>query len=105
MLGVYTIVDAHSFLLGAVSIALLAGFVARQATAAKPLLPLRMLRSRNVSGANATQLLMVAGLLGIFFLAVLYLQRVLGYSAIQTGVAFLPSPCRSARCRSASRPA
>src|SRR3954468_7441814 len=90
MLGVYTIVDAHSLLLGALAAALLAGFVARQATAERPLLALRVFRSRDVSGANAVQLLMVAGLLGMFFLAVLYLQRVLGFSAIQTGVAFLP---------------
>ena len=90
MLGVYTIVDAHSILLGALSVALMAAFVVRQATAARPLLPLRVLRSRNVVGANAVQLLMVAGMLGMFFLAVLYLQRVLGYDAIQTGTAFLP---------------
>jgi EmrB/QacA subfamily drug resistance transporter len=90
MLGVYTIVDAHSVALGGVAAVLLAGFVARQATAARPLLALRLLRSRNVAGANAVQLLMVAGLLGMFFLAVLYLQRVLGFSAVQTGVAFLP---------------
>ena len=90
MLGVYTIVDAHSFALGALSVALLGAFVVRQATAERPLLPLRILRSRNVSGANAVQLLMVSGLLGMFFLAVLYLQRVLGYDAIETGTAFLP---------------
>jgi EmrB/QacA subfamily drug resistance transporter len=90
MLGVYTIVDAHSFALGAISILLLAAFVARQATAARPLLDLRVLRSRNVVGANVVQMLMVAGLLGVFFLAVLYLQRVLGYGAVATGAAFLP---------------
>src|SRR4051794_12814800 len=90
MLGVYTIVDAHSFWLGALSVALLVAFVARQATAERPLLPLRVFRSRAVTGANAVQLLMVSGLLGMFFLAVLYLQRVLGYSAIETGTAFLP---------------
>jgi EmrB/QacA subfamily drug resistance transporter len=90
MLGVYTIVDAHSWLLGAVSAVLLAAFVARQATAANPLLPLRIFRSRNVTGANLVQMLMVAGLLGMFFLAVLYLQRVLGFDALETGVAFLP---------------
>ncbi len=90
MLGVYTIVDAHSWALGALAALLLVAFVVRQATAARPLLPLRILRSRNVAGANAVQLLMVAGLLGMFFLAVLYLQRVLGYDAVETGAAFLP---------------
>jgi MFS family permease len=43
-----------------------------------------------VSGANVIQMLMVAGLFGMFFLSVLYLQRVLGYDAIETGLAFLP---------------
>src|SRR6185295_7338521 len=70
--------------------ALLAAFVWREATAATPLLPLRILRSRNVAGANLVQALLVSGALGMFFLAVLYLQRVLGYDAIETGVAFLP---------------
>jgi EmrB/QacA subfamily drug resistance transporter len=98
MLGVYTIVEtvrygwasAHTLGLGAVAAVLLAGFVARQATAARPLLPLRLFRSRAVSGANAVQALMVAGLLGMFFLAVLYLRQVLGYDALRTGLAFLP---------------
>ncbi|MQA27987.1 MAG: MFS transporter, partial [Micromonosporaceae bacterium] len=98
MLGVYTIVkaadhgwaSAHTLGLGAVSIALFTGFVARQATAAKPLLPLRLLRSRNVSGANLIQILMVAGMFGMFFLGALYLQRVLGYDAVQIGMSYLP---------------
>ena len=90
MLGVYTIVDAHSVALGVLAAALLAAFVVRQATAALPLLPLRVLRSRNVVGANVAQMLMVGGMLGVFFLAVLYLQSVLGYDALATGTAFLP---------------
>jgi EmrB/QacA subfamily drug resistance transporter len=98
MLGVYTIVEAidygwaslHTLGLGAVSVVLLAGFVARQVVAANPLLPLRIFRSRNVSGANAIQLLMVAGMFGMFFSGVLFMQRVLGYDAIEAGFAFLP---------------
>src|SRR3954462_11814621 len=90
MLGVYTIVDAHSVALGALAAVLLAAFVARQATAERPLLQLRIFRNRNVVGANLVQILMVSGLLGMFFLAVLYLQRVLGFNAVQTGTAFLP---------------
>ena len=69
---------------------LLAAFVARQATAAKPLLPLRLFSSRNVTGANIIQFLMVAGLFGMFFSGVLFMQRVLGYDAVETGFAFLP---------------
>jgi len=98
MLGVYTIVkaadygwgDVHTLGFGALSVLLLAGFVRREATAGTPLMPLRIFRFRNVTGANLVQILTVAGLFGMFFLGVLYLQRVLGYDAIETGVAFLP---------------
>jgi len=98
MLGVYTIVQtaeygwgsAYTLGFGAVATVLLAGFVARQATAANPLLPLRMFRSRNISGANLIQFLMVAGMLGFFFLSTLYLRRVLGLHPLAIGLAFLP---------------
>jgi EmrB/QacA subfamily drug resistance transporter len=98
MLGVYTIVaaadhgwgSAHTLGFGALAVALLAGFVARQATARTPLLPLAIFRSRNVTGANLVQMLMIAGLFGMFFLGVLYMQRVLGFDAIEIGLAFLP---------------
>jgi EmrB/QacA subfamily drug resistance transporter len=99
MLGVYTIVKpaaedgwgaALTLGLSAGSLALLVGFIAREATAANPLMPLRIFRSRNVAGANLIQALTVAGLFGMFFLGVLYLQRVLGYDALKTGLAFLP---------------
>jgi EmrB/QacA subfamily drug resistance transporter len=98
MLLVYTIVKVpehgwgslHTFGLGAVALAGLVAFVARQATAATPLMPLRMFRSRNVTGANLIQVLMVAGLFGMFVLGALFMQGVLGYDAIETGLAFLP---------------
>jgi EmrB/QacA subfamily drug resistance transporter len=98
MLGVYTIVEAshyawgsaHTLGFGAISLTLLAGFVARQARASDPLVPLRVFRSRTVTGANVVQVLVVAGLFGMFFLGALYMQRVLGYDAIQVGLAFLP---------------
>jgi MFS family permease len=69
----------------------LLGFLAREATARNPLVPLRIFRSRNVSGANVIQALTVAGMFGMFFLGALYLQRVLGYDALETGLAFLPT--------------
>jgi MFS family permease len=98
MLGVYTIVggsdhgwgSAHTLGSGTAAVVLLAGFVARQARAADPLLPLAIFSSRNVSGANLVQALMVASALGFQFLAALYLQRVLGNGALATGLAFLP---------------
>lgn len=98
MLGVYTIVkaeeygwaSAHTLGLGAVSLALMIGFLVRQSRAARPLLPLRIFKSRNVSGANLIQILMVAGMFGMFFLGTLYMQLVLNYDALQIGLAFLP---------------
>jgi EmrB/QacA subfamily drug resistance transporter len=98
MLGVYTIVKTqnygwgslHTIGLGAIAVALLAGFVAWESRTRTPLMPLRMFRSRNVSGANIVQMLFVAGMFGMFFLGSLYMQRVLGYSALQIGLAFLP---------------
>jgi EmrB/QacA subfamily drug resistance transporter len=100
MLGVYTIVKpaadygwgaARTLELGAISLVLLGAFVLRQARARNPLIPLRIFRSRNVSGANVVQMLMVAGMFGMFFLGALYLQRVLGYDALEIGLAFLPA--------------
>jgi EmrB/QacA subfamily drug resistance transporter len=99
MLGVYTIVEPASDLgwtagqtlaLGAISLTLLAAFIAREATARTPLIPLRIFRSRNVSGANAVEALFVAGMFGMFFLGSLYMEQVLGYSALEIGLAFLP---------------
>ena len=54
-----------------------------------PLIPLSIFRSRSVSGANAIQALSVAGMFGVF-LGSLYLERVLGYSPLEIGLAFLP---------------
>ncbi|WP_037409147.1 DHA2 family efflux MFS transporter permease subunit [Candidatus Solirubrobacter pratensis] len=99
MLAVYTIVkpaaengwgDAGTLSLGAIALALLTAFVVREATAANPLMPLRVFRSRNVTGANLVQVLSVAGMFGTFFLGALYVQRILGYDALETGLAFLP---------------
>jgi EmrB/QacA subfamily drug resistance transporter len=99
MLGVYTIVGAadHGWTsgrtlgLGAVSLVLLVAFVVRQARIEKPLIPLRIFRSRNVSGANVVQVLCVAGMFAMFFLGALYLQRILEYDPVQVGLAFLPT--------------
>src|SRR3954449_9234156 len=83
MLGVYTIVKpaaedgwgaTSTLALGAVSLALLAAFILREASARTPLMPLRIFRSRNVVGANLVQVLSVAGMFGVFFLGSLYLE-------------------------------
>ena len=100
MVGVYTIVKPGAELgwtaprtiaLGLLTLALLACFVVREATAASPLVPLRIFKSRNLTGANLIQALSASGMFGIFFLGSLYLQRVLGYDALEIGLAFLPT--------------
>jgi EmrB/QacA subfamily drug resistance transporter len=88
MLGVYSIVETSW--LGVVAVVLLAAFLIRQMQAVNPLLPLRVFKSRNVSGANTVQILMIAGMFGMFFLGTLYMQLVLDYDALQIGLAFLP---------------
>jgi MFS family permease len=99
MVGVYTIVSPaaqHGWLagrtlaLGGAALVLLAAFVLRQHTARHPLMPLRILRSRNVTGANLVQVLGTAGMFGMFFLGSLYLRRILGYDPLKIGLAFLP---------------
>jgi MFS family permease len=80
----------HTLGLGALALALLGGFVWRQTSARNPLISLRVFRSRTITGANLIQILMVAGIFGMFFLGALYMQRVLHYDAIQVGLAFLP---------------
>ncbi|MFJ2060719.1 MFS transporter [Streptomyces sp. NPDC087908] len=99
MTGIYAVVrieeygagSAHTLGLGTLALALLAGFLVRQAKTANPLMPLRILRSRSVSGANAVQMLMVAALFSFQILVALYLQKVLGYGAAETGLAMLPA--------------
>jgi EmrB/QacA subfamily drug resistance transporter len=99
MTGVYTIVSpaanygwgaARTLEWAAGSIALFAAFIWREATAKSPLIPLRVFRSRNLSGANTIQALLVAGMFGVFFLGALYMEQVLGYTPLQIGLAYLP---------------
>jgi MFS family permease len=99
MLGVYTILgitehgwtSARTLGLGAIAAALLAAFLMRQARIENPLMPLRLFRSRNVTGANLVMAMLVVGMFGLFFLGALYLQRILGYAPLEVGLAFLPS--------------
>jgi MFS family permease len=99
MLAVYAIVNGNETgwtsgetlgLLGA-ALALLALFLALEARIAAPLVPLGLFRNRNVSAANGVGILMAAGLFAYFFFSALYLQRVLGYTPLEVGFAYLPS--------------
>jgi EmrB/QacA subfamily drug resistance transporter len=87
----YGWLSAHTLLLGGAAVVLLAGFTARQATAAAPLLPLRVFASRAVTGANLAQLLVIGAAFGMQVLITLYMQRVLGYSPAASGLALVPT--------------
>jgi EmrB/QacA subfamily drug resistance transporter len=98
MLGVLTIIrtgdvgwtSIETLAGGAAAALALVAFVVREVRTANPLLPLRIFRSRAVTGANAVMLLLVAGFFGTFFIGSLYLERVLGFDALSIGLGFLP---------------
>ncbi|GAA3307198.1 MFS transporter [Nonomuraea dietziae] len=95
-LGVFTIAQISESGLnpwyGGAAITLLAAFVVRQAKASRPLLALRIFHSKEIVGANLVVVLVFAAGFGFQFLNALYLQRVLGFDSMQTGLAFLPAP-------------
>src|SRR5260370_997504 len=73
----------------AVSAALIASFVVIELRSKAPLLPMRIFRLRTLATSNVTQLLVAAALFSQFFLLTLYMQQVLHYSALKTGVAYV----------------
>jgi Na+/melibiose symporter-like transporter len=106
MLSVYGIVGGNAAgwtsarplgLLGA-SLALLAVFLVWEARVDEPLVPLRLFGLRNVAISQVVGILWAAAMFAWFFLAALYLQRVLGYSALEVGLAFLPTSVVMAFC-------
>lgn len=74
----------------ALAVVVLAGFVAHEARAAQPLLPLRLLAGRTAAGGYLAMLALPAALFGMFFFLTQYLQQVQDLSALTTGLAFLP---------------
>jgi EmrB/QacA subfamily drug resistance transporter len=98
LLLVYTLVKAPDVGWGttrtigelAGALALLAAFVIHERRTANPLAPLSIFRINGLAFADATQLIAFAGFLALFFFVTLYMQNVLGYSAIQAGAAYLP---------------
>ena len=74
----------------ALSVALLAGFVAIESRSSSPLVPFSIFRLRTVTGANVTALLIGASLFSMFFFISLYMQQVLGYEPLEAGLAYLP---------------
>lgn len=99
MLAVYAVVNGNEAgwtsaqslgLLGAAAL-LMALFLAIEARVAEPLMPLALFRLRNVATANLVGVLWAAGMFAWFFVSALYMQLVLGYDAMQVGLAFLPA--------------
>ena len=97
VIGVYAVSQAptvgwtatRTLALLATSAALLAGFLVLETRAEAPLLPLRLFRLRTLAGSNAVGFLLGASFFAFIFIGTLYMQQVLGYSALKTGVAWL----------------
>src|SRR5262245_45892894 len=95
---VFTLIKADSWgwgsartLIGfALAAALLAAFVWIERRHDDPLVPLRIFSNRSLAASDATFLLTAAALFGMFYFCTLYLQQVLGYSALKTGVSYMP---------------
>jgi EmrB/QacA subfamily drug resistance transporter len=98
MVGVYAIVtsatygwaSAHTLVLLAVSGAVLAAFVLVESRLENPIMPLRVFRVRSLITSSIVRGFVIVGMFSSFFLGALYLQRVRGYSPLDTGLAFLP---------------
>jgi EmrB/QacA subfamily drug resistance transporter len=95
MLAVFAIARPVDWWAGLIAAALLAGFTARQAAlqaaGRAPLLPLRVLASRNVAGANLAQLLIIGAAMGFQVTVTLYMQRALGYRPAEAGLGLFPT--------------
>ncbi|HWI75193.1 MAG TPA: MFS transporter [Baekduia sp.] len=97
-IGVYALVDANNagwtstqtLGLGALSLVLLAIFAAIESRSRNPLVPFSIFRLQTLRGSNVVGLLIGMSLFSMFFFISLYLQQVLGYSALKAGLAYLP---------------
>jgi EmrB/QacA subfamily drug resistance transporter len=95
---VYAIVDANNagwgsaqtIGLGALALALIAAFVVIERRQRQPLVPFRIFENRTLTGANLTAVFVAMSLFSMFFFVSLYMQQVLGYSALKAGLSYLP---------------
>jgi EmrB/QacA subfamily drug resistance transporter len=99
MIGIYGIViasrvgwgSAETLSLLGVAVLLFAAFIFLESRLANPIMPLRILRLRSLTGSSVIRGLLATGMFSTFFIGALYLERVLGYSPIATGLAFMPA--------------
>jgi predicted MFS family arabinose efflux permease len=82
--------SAQTLVLAAAALVLLLAFVAIETGSQRPLVPLRIFGNRSLRGANLVTLLNTGAMFPMFFFITLYTQDVLGYSAVQSGLAQLP---------------
>src|SRR5258708_17217348 len=87
--GLLSLPTLSTFVLTAI---LLSAFIFNELRSNHPLIPLSIFRIRNLTGANLMMAPMSAGMFGMFFLISLYIQTVLHYSPVLTGLSFLPFP-------------
>jgi EmrB/QacA subfamily drug resistance transporter len=98
LLGVYAIVTSasygwgstHTLGLGALAVALLVAFIVLESRLRNPIMPLRIFAVPGLASSSLIRGLLITGMYATFFVGVLYLEHILGYGVLQTGVAFLP---------------
>jgi EmrB/QacA subfamily drug resistance transporter len=98
LVGIYAIVtsteygwgSAHTLGLGAGALALLAAFLVLESRLANPIMPLGILRVRSLIGSSLVRGALVTGMFSTFFFGVLYLERILHFGPVKTGLAFMP---------------
>jgi EmrB/QacA subfamily drug resistance transporter len=88
----YGWLDHKTLIYFAISLALLVFFIINEQRAKHPLMPLRIFKIRNLTGANATMTLLAAAMLSVFFFTTLYVQEILHFSPVKTGLSFLLIP-------------
>jgi EmrB/QacA subfamily drug resistance transporter len=86
----YGLLSARTLGVGGAALMLLGAFFWLESRISNPIMPLRILRLRMLMGSSLVRGLLVTGMFSAFFLGALYLERVLGYDAIDTGLAFMP---------------
>ena len=99
MVGIYGIVtassdgwgSAHTLGILGIALALFIAFIVLESRLANPIMPLRILKIRTLTGSSAIRGLIATGMFSTFFIGALYLEHVLGYSPVRTGLAFMPA--------------
>jgi EmrB/QacA subfamily drug resistance transporter len=98
VIGIYAVVKAstygwlsgHTLGLGAIAVVLMSAFLLLESRVAKPIMPLRIFKLRSLTASSVVRGLTFAAMFAVFFFGALYLEKVLGYAPLRTGIAFLP---------------